>query len=138
MWITTSKKTNSVSKSYENQNIKNILTNKKTDVKVECWDKVASSIKESGKVMLYSNFANSKACELNDMTVGIEFPEGLTQFGKSVIAMSENLSELTKLVSMEYGKPMNIRLIENTNENSEDSVIDSIAKDLDLPLNIID
>ena len=72
------------------------------------------------------------------MTIGIAFPEGLTPFGKSVIAKSENLSELTKLVSMEYGKPMNIRLIENTNEMSEDSVIDSIAKDLDLPLNIID
>ena len=131
------KKTKSV-RSSENQNIKNILTTQKTDVKVECWDKIVGSIKESGKVMLYANLAHSVAWELNDMTIGIEIPEGLTPFGKETIAMSENLNELTKLVSMEYGKPMNIRLIEGTNANSEDSVIDSIAKDLDLPLNIID
>ena len=134
----TEKKTKSVNRGSENQNLKNILTTKTSNIKVENWGKIVGSIKESGKVMLYSNLANSTACELNDMTIGIAFPEGLTPFGKSVIAKSENLSELTKLVSMEYGKPMNIRLIENSNENSEDSVIDSIAKDLDLPLNIID
>ena len=72
------------------------------------------------------------------MTVGINFPNGITPFEKSVIAKSENISELTRLVSMEYGKPMQIRLIDNTNEKSEDSAIDNIVKDLDLPLNIID
>ncbi|MBQ3407893.1 MAG: DNA polymerase III subunit gamma/tau [Clostridia bacterium] len=134
----TEKKTNIVSRSSENQNLKNILTTNKSDVKVECWGKVVSNIKESGKVMLYSNLANSNACELNDMTIGISFPEGLTPFGKSVIAKSENLSELTKLVSMEYGKPMQIRLIDSENEAANNSTLDSIVKDLDLPLNIID
>ena len=88
--------------------------------------------------MLYSNLANSNAYELNDMTVGISFPEGLTPFGKSVIARSENISEITKLVSMEYGKPMQIRLIDSTNNKIEDNPIDNIVKDLDLPLNIIE
>ena len=134
----TEKKTKTVSRGAENQNLKNIITTNKTDVKVECWGKIIGNLNEAGKKMLYSSLANSTACELNDMTVGIEFPQGLTPFDKTVIARSENLSELTKLVSMEYGKPMNIRLIENSNANSEDSVIDSIAKDLDLPLNIID
>jgi len=134
----TEKKNNSISKGIENQNLKNILTTNKTDIKVENWEKIVGSIKESGKVMLYSNLANSNACELNDMTIGISFPEGLTPFGKSVIAKSENLSELTRLVSMEYGKPMQIRLIESTGTQSENSVVDSIVKDLDLPVNIID
>lgn len=134
----TEKKTKTVSRCAENQNLKNIITTKKTDVKVECWGKIVGNLNESGKKMLYSSLAKSSACELNDMTIGIIFPDGITPFDKTVVAKSENLSELTKLVSMEYGKPMNIRLIENTNENSEDSVIDSITKDLDLPLNIID
>ena len=132
------KKTNYGVRSADNQNIKNLLTTKKSDVNVECWGKIVSSIKETGKVMLYSNLANSRACELNDMTIGIIFPEGLTPFGKSVIAKSENISELTKLVSMEYGKTMQIRLIDNTNEKSKEATVDSIVKDLDLPLNIID
>ena len=99
---------------------------------------VDTVLKEDGKVMLYSNLANSNAYELNDMTVGISFPEGLTPFGKSVIARSENISEITKLVSMEYGKPMQIRLIDSTNNKIEDNPIDNIVKDLDLPLNIIE
>ncbi len=131
-------KKNNVSSSSVNQNIKNLLTTKTSDIKVESWGKVVSSIKETGKVMLYSNLANSNAYELNDMTIGIGFPDGLTPFGKSVIAKSENISELTKLLSIEYGKPMQVRLIENSNEKSEESAVDSIAKDLDLPLNIID
>ena len=131
------KKTNSGNRA-TNQNLKNLLTENTSDIKVESWGKIVGSLKEGGKVMLYSNLANSKAVELNDMTIGISFPEGLTPFGKSVIGKSENISEITKLVSMEYGKPMQIKLIDNTNAKSEDGAIDSIVKDLDLPLNIID
>ena len=120
-----------------NINLKNIITNETDGKKVECWGKVIGNIKENGKVMLYSNLANSNAIELNDMTIGISFPEGLTPFGKSVIGKSENITEISKLVSMEYGKPMQIRLIDNTNEKSNNS-IDDIAKGLDLPLNIIE
>lgn len=32
--------------------------------------------------MLYTNLMNTNAKEINDMTVGIEFPKGLTSFGK--------------------------------------------------------
>lgn len=132
------KKTNLVNRSSENQNLKNLLTTKTSDISVNNWEKIVKNIKEDGKVMLYSNLANSNAYELNDMTVGISFPEGLTPFGKSVIARSENISEITKLVSMEYGKPMQIRLIDSTNNKIEDNPIDNIVKDLDLPLNIIE
>lgn len=133
------KKTNNVNRSASsNQNLNNLITTQTSNINVEAWPKIVSSIKETGKVMLYSNLANSKAYELNDMTIGISFPEGLTPFGKSVVAMSENLSELTKLVSEQYGKAMQIRLIENTNQKSEDSGIDSIISGLDLPINIID
>lgn len=140
MWITIrKKKTNNVNRaSSSNQNLKNLLTTQTSNVSVPSWGKIVSSIKEDGKVMLYSNLANSNAYELNDMTIGISFPEGLTPFGKSVIAKSENIAELTKLISLEYGKTMQIRLIDNTNEKSEDSAIDNIVKDLDLPLNIIE
>ncbi len=121
-----------------NQNLKNFITEKTSNVKMESWGKVVGAIKEQGKVMLYSNLANSTAYELNDMTVGISIPEGLTPFGKSVLAKSENIAELSKLVSMEYGKPMQIRLIEKTNAKSEENTFDNIVKDLDLPLNILE
>lgn len=121
-----------------NQNLKNLVTKEQNGKNVECWNKVVGSLKESGKIMLYSNLANSNAIELNDMTVGICFPNGLTPFGKSVIGKSENIAELTKLVSMEFGKAMQIKLIDNNNENSDQNSIDNIVKDLDLPFNIIE
>ena len=126
--------------SSDNHNIKNLITTQTGGTSVQSWGKIVKDIKEDGKVMLYSSLANSNAYELNDMTVGISFPDGLTPFGKSVIAKSENISEITKLVSMEYGKPMQIRLIDNSNEKPDDGsmVVDSIVKDLGLPLNIID
>ena len=135
----TEKKQNSSFKSSSNnQNIKNLMTDQTDGKKVECWGKVVGSLKESGKVMLYSNLAKSNAVELNDMTIGISFPEGLTPFGKSVIGKSENVTELNRLISMEYGKPMQIRLINNNNVQANENSIDSIVKGLDLPLNIIE
>ena len=136
-----SKSSNTLNKtSHSNQNIKNLITTQTGGTNVQSWGKIVKDIKEGGKVTLYSSLANSNAYELNDMTVGISFPNGLTPFGKSVIAKSENISEITKLVSMEYGKPMQIKLIDNSNEKSNDSSndLDSIVKDLGLPLNIID
>ncbi|MBO5348839.1 MAG: DNA polymerase III subunit gamma/tau [Clostridia bacterium] len=136
---TTEKKQNQSNNSSKyNPNLKNLITDKSDGKKVECWGKVVGGIKECGKVMLYSNLANSNAVELNDMTIGISFPEGLTPFGKSVIGKSENITEISKLISMEYGKPMQIKLIDNTNAKSNENSIDSIAKGLDLPLNIIE
>lgn len=133
------KSQNHSSKSHtNNQFINSIITDKCDGKKVECWDKIIGDLKESGKVMLYSNLANSSAIELNDMTVGIKLSDGLTPFGKSVIGKTENISEITKLVSMEYGKPMQIRLIDNNSAKSDENPMDSIVKELDLPLNIID
>lgn len=62
--------------------------------------------------MLYTNLLNSNAVEINDMTIGIEFPNGLTPFGKSILEKPENMQELTKLISMECGKEMRVKLIE--------------------------
>ena len=75
------------------------------------------------------------------MTIGIEFPNGLTPFGKSILEKPENMQELTKLISMECGKEMRVKLIEKTQKNEEKpevNPIESMANDLDIPFNIID
>ena len=131
------RKTSNRASSY-NHFLDNIIVNNAEGKDVECWGKVKSNIKESGKVSLYSNLANSTAIEINDMTIGIKFPDELTPFAKSVIGQAENLSEITKLVSMEYGKQMQIRLVDTGGAKSNDNPIGAIAKELDLPLNILD
>ena len=91
--------------------------------------------------MLYTNLINTKAVELNDMTVGIEFLNGLNAFGKTIIEKPENMNELVKLVSMQFGKEMRIKLIDNkSNDNIQDDVnpIETMANELDIPINIIE
>lgn len=83
---------------------------------------------------------NTRAKEINDMTVGIEFLGGLTSFGKTILEKQENIKELTNLVSMASGKPMNIKYITNEGNinNREVNDIGNIARESDIPFNVID
>ena len=111
--------------------------------KLEAWPKIVSELKQEGKIMLYTNLMNSQASQLNDMTVGIVFPSGLTPFGKTILEKNENIQELEKRVSMEIGKPMRIKLIDEKAQNAVDvskevNPIETFAQDLSLPFNVIE
>ena len=84
----------------------------------ESWPKILNDIKQSGKIVLYSNLINTNAQELNDMTVGISFPKGISSFGRAVIEKQENIREISKLVSIACGKEMQIKFISNSDSNS--------------------
>ena len=122
------------------------VSSKNVEVKsgkgIDSWNDIVNSLRQEGKIMLYTNLLNSKATEINDMTVGISFPNGLTAFGKTILEKSENLSELEKRISMEFGKPMRIKYIEQkeeyTKDDSKGNEFEALAQDLDVPFNIID
>ena len=106
------------------------------------WPNILNNFKSSGKMMLFSNLANSNAIELNDMTVGIEFPNGLNSFGKTVLEKTENRNEIEKQVSIVCGKPMNIKYIdlkqENKNYKSNENSVEEIMNNLDIPFDVIE
>lgn len=105
------------------------------------WKNILDELRQNGKIMLYSNLLKAKPIELNDMTVGISFPEGLNAFGKSILEKPENIIELSKIFSMEYGKDMKVRIIESVDalpKKEEKSELESMATNLDIPLNVID
>ena len=106
----------------------------------EYWPQIVKDLKQNGKIVLYTNLMNTRAREINDMTVGIEFPNGLTSFGKTVLEKQENIKELTNLVSMASGKPMNIKYITNVGNAGEtkEPNIKSIANDSDIPFHVIE
>ena len=105
------------------------------------WPNILNDFKANGKIMLYTNLLNTNAVELNDMTVGIEFPNGMTPFGKTVLERLDNKNELIKQVSMVAGKEMNIKYIDlkesNANMQKEDTV-ESMMSGLDIPFNVIE
>ena len=123
---------------------KNVGINKKmySNDLTKSWPKIVNDLKQNGKIVLYTNLMNTKAEEINDMTVGIKFPKGLTSFGKTVLENQENIREISNLVSMACGKEMQIKYIsENPNQavqhNPEDD-IQRLANDSDIPFNIIE
>ena len=113
-------------------NIKNITSE-------EYWPKVLEKLKSTGKMVLYSNLINTKAKQKDDLTLEIIFSNGLTAFGKTMLERPENINELSKLVSMECGKVMRIKYIDEKEyvQNQEESIEDMVKK-LDIPINIID
>ena len=120
----------------QNQALK--ATKPKTNLKSEdYWQDVLNTLKTSGKMVLYTNLINTRAVQINDMTVGIEFPNGMTAFGKTLLERPENINELTKLISMNCGKQMNIKYI-NLKEETKENSIEDMVKDLDIPINIIE
>ena len=119
--------------------VKNTTTSYSNKVE-EYWPQIVKDLKQNGKIVLYTNLMNTKAKEINDMTVGIEFPSGLSAFGRTVLEKPENIKEITQLVSMASGKAMNIKYITNmgNTEQTEEQSIKRIAKDSDIPFHVIE
>ena len=117
---------------------------KKADGPIENnWKDIVNNFKTSGKIMLYTNLINTNAKEINDMTVGIEFPNGITPFGKAVLEKSENVNEIEKQVSIICGKEMRVKFIDTKKENAgsienDPNSIEAFAKNSDIPFNIVD
>ena len=105
------------------------------------WEEIVADLRKSGKMLLYTNLINTNINKINDMTVGIEFPNGLTAFGKTILEKPENQNELQKRISIAYGKEMNIKYIDLKNNKANvntDTGIESFAKNLDIPIIIED
>ena len=106
----------------------------------EYWPQIMNDLKQSGKIVLYTNLMGTTAKEINDMTVGIEFPRGMTAFGKTILEKQENIREISNLVSIACGKEMQIKYITQNNQvqqvSSEDT-LKNLANESDIPFNII-
>ena len=122
----------------EKNNNKGSSNSKENKVEVaDFWGKVIDSLKAERQPMLYSNLLNTKGVILDDMTFGIQFPNGLNSFGKSIIEKPENMSELRRLVSIECKKDMRIKLIDNKNAKSAQQPSQNGFDGLGINVNII-
>ena len=113
-----------------------LIQNSTKNKEVPYWQNIVNTLKENGKIMLYTNLINSNAIQINDMTIGIQFAKGLTNFGKSVLERPENMQELVRLVSIEAGQEMKIKYLDSSTEKKEDKK--GKISELDIPINIIE
>ena len=122
-----------VAKSTESkQNVESSTPKKNADF----WSNVIETLKEQRMPMLYSNLINSRGIMIDDMTVGIEFPNGLNSFGRSVIERPENMAEIKRLVSLECKKDMKIKLIDKKSEENKKN--QSNEFNIGIDVNLID
>ena len=131
---------NANSKQDSNMNvISGIGKNKKP---AQYWQDIVSNFKNNGKIMLYTNLIDTNAIEINDMTVGIEFPKGITAFGKSVLEKPENKMEISKQVSVACGKEMQIKYIDTKQKSSgnmtEEQELSNFANEFNIPFDVIE
>lgn len=109
--------------------------------RIQNWPQIVNEIKEAGKIMLYTNLMNTTASKINDMVVGIEFPKGMTPFGKTILERSESISELERRLSIECGEPMKVKYINCSEQKQvkyEVNPIQDFANNNDIEFNIID
>ena len=106
------------------------------------WQEIVNNFKKNGKIMLYTNLLNTSAVEINDMTVGIEFPKGLTPFGKTVLERPENRKEISNQVSIACGKEMQIKYIDakpqDNGQMTEEQELSNFANEFDIPFDVIE
>lgn len=106
------------------------------------WPNILNDFKSNGKIVLFTNLINTNAVEINDMTVGIEFPNGLNAFGRTVLEKVDNKNEIEKQVSIACGKQMHVKYIDLKQDskktiNNKDNV-ENIMNGLDIPFDVID
>ena len=139
--VTSNIKTQTTNIQTQTSNKTNIASSAKQGPIGKEWPNILNDFKSNGKIMLYTNLLNTNAVEVNDMTIGIEFPNGITAFGKTILERPENKNELIKQVSMVAGKEMNVKYIdlktEKANESKEENA-ENIISGLDIPFNVIE
>ena len=117
---------------------------KNTNINLEpekFWPKVVNELKNEGKIVLYTNLINTKATKISDMTIGIEFLNGMTAFGKTVLEKPENKKEIELLVSKACHQEMNIKYITAPQADriiTQEEKLQNLAKESDIPFSITD
>ena len=107
---------------------------------VPYWKNVLDKIRESGKMTVYANLIGTKGVLINDLIVGIEFPGKVTDFAKKILEDHNNKTTIEKIVSMEQGSTMQIKILDGKEKIQEKRKqgIEGLAEEMDLPFNVID
>ena len=126
----------------KNNNIsKTTTTTKFSNKATEYWPEILKELKQNGKIVLCTSLNGTRANEINDMTVGIEFPNGMNSFDRTVLERPENVKEISTLVSMACGKPMQIKYISQNNsvhQMTNEENLKNLANESDIPFNVIE
>lgn len=126
-------------KGKEEKNIASGSTNS-TCKYVSYWQNVLDKIRQSGKMTMYANLIGSKGVLINDLVVGIELQGKTTEFAKHVLEEHGNKALIEKIISMEQGSPMQVRILDKEVQkiSTKKQGIEGLAEEMNLPINVIE
>ena len=86
---------------------------------------------------MYINLAGTVAKEINDMTLAIEFPNGMNSAAKEFLERPENKLNLKNTIQIASGKEMQIKFVDLKPEEEDfGSGFEKFASKMDIPFNI--
>ena len=78
------------------------------------------------------------AREVNDMTLEIDFPNGMNSVAREFLSRPDTKQNLKDLVHIACGKEMQIKFVESkVNETNQKNEFEQFVENNDLPFNII-
>ena len=104
------------------------------------WPKLVNNFQTEGKMMMHMNLDGTVARQVNDMTLEIEFPNGMNAMAKKYLEMPENKMNLKNIIHKAVGKEMQIKFVDTKlcqNENNL-SGFENFANNAGIQYNVTD
>ena len=128
-------------KADKEENAKPIKPRPKADGKVQdYWPKLVENFKEDGKMFMYINLSGTIAKEVNDMTLEIEFPNGMSKVARDFLERPENKLNLKNTVHLASGKEMQIKFVDTKEKQKDENEnkFETFAKENDISFNVVE
>ena len=102
------------------------------------WPKIVDSFKTEGKMFMYINLAGTEAREINDMTLEIGFPNGMSKIAEDFLSRPDIKQNLKEIVHMACGKEMQLKFIDQKKKDeAEFNEFEKIVGENGLKFNVI-
>ena len=101
------------------------------------WSEIVATLKNNGKLRLFTSLVNTTLNQLNDQTWEIEFPNGLTEFNRKILEDSANRNDLIKTIATLTGNVVNLKLKDGKKEVPTENTTSGLD-DLGIDINIIE
>ena len=104
------------------------------------WPKLVNYFQTEGIMMMHMNLDGTVARQVNDMTLEIEFPNGMNAMAKKYLEMPENKMNLKNIIHKAVGKEMQIKFVDTKlcqNENNL-SGFENFANNAGIQYNVTD
>ncbi len=102
------------------------------------WPKLVEDFKANGKMLMYINLAGTVAREINDMTLEIEFPNGMSKVAKDFLARPDTKQELKNTIHLACGKEMQIKFADDRiKKEDQANEFEKFMEESQLPFHVI-